>query len=266
MKIGEYRVWLWPNLLSLDAPLVALLWQLLFIRCFHAGAGDRNAWLAPLLLVSTVWLIYAADRTFDAWTGDGGRPRHRFYRRHWRAILPIWTTVLAATACLAWTVLPRALVERGAGLGIAVFLYFAAVHGTHRRWPKEAAVAVIFALGASLASWTHLETRADILSVALFACLCWINCVAIEKWERPESQPGESGVPVSALSACVGVAAILILHRDRHILAAAEASSAAALLLLDRVRWKLSADALRVLADAALLSPLLFLPLAGMRF
>jgi hypothetical protein len=34
--------------------------------------------------------------------------------------------------------------------------------------------------------------------------------------------------------------------------------------LLDRGRRRFSADALRVLADAALLSPVLFLPLAGL--
>ena len=40
-------------------------------------------------------------------------------------------------------------------------------------------------------------------------------------------------------------------------------ASALAFLLLDRGRRRFSADALRALADAALLSPLLFLPIAG---
>lgn len=249
------RLWLWPNLLSLDAPLVALLWQILFIRCFHAPGQV----IPSILLVSTVWLIYAADRALDAWRGHGARPRHEFYRRHWRALLPVWAVVLAATAWLACTALPRQTLERGAWVVAAVVIYFAAVHGTHRKWPKEAAVAVIFALGASLAAWTRVETRADVLTVILFSCLCWINCVAIEEWEQ-----GPSRFPVGVLAACVGVAAILILHHDRPVLACAEASSAAAFVLLDHRRLKLSADALRVLADVALLSPIFFLPIAGM--
>ena len=165
-------MWLWPNLLSLDAPLVALLWQLLFIRCFHASAGSEASQLLPsFLLVSAVWLIYTADRALDAWRGAGMRPRHEFYRRHWRAVLPVWTLVFAATVWLAWTGLPRQLFERGVWLGAAVLVYFAAVHSTHWRWPKEAAVAVIFALGASLAAWTRVETRADVVTVILFpAC------------------------------------------------------------------------------------------------
>lgn len=262
-------MWLWPNLLSLDAPLVALLWQLLFIRCFHASdrAGTGQSPLLPsILLVSAVWLIYAADRALDAWRGAGMRPRHQFYRRHWRAVLPIWTLVLVATGWLAWTGLPRQVFERGACLGAAVAAYFAIVHTTHRRWPKEAAVAVIFALGASLAAWTRVETRADVLTVILFSCLCWINCIAIEVWERAGWEQGEASFPVGPLSACVGLAALLILHHDRPVLGAAEACSAAAFVLLDRGRLKLSPDAVRVLADAALLSPIFFLPLAGMQF
>ncbi len=250
-------MWLWPNLLSLDAPLVALLWQTLFIRCFHA----RGQFLPSVLLVSAVWLIYAADRALDAWRGAGGRPRHEFYRRHWRAVLPVWTVVLAATTWLAWTELPRQIFERGAWLGGAVMVYFAAVHGCHRKWPKEAAVAIIFALGASLAAWTRVETRADVLTVILFSSLCWINCVGIEQWED-----GQSRLPIGVLAGCVGLAAILILFRDRPVLAGAEACSAIAFVLLDRGRRKFSADALRVLADAALLSPIVFLPIAGLRF
>jgi len=255
------RIWLWPNLLSLDAPLVAWLWQILFLRCFHApGAGAGNV-VASVLLVSVVWLIYAADRALDAWRGFGLRPRHEFYRRHWRAILPVWTVVLSATSWLAWTQLPVRLFEDGAWLAAIVVVYFAAVHGLRRTWPKEAAVAVIFALGASLAAWTQLETRADVFTVIVFSCLCWINCVAIEDWEG-----GSARWPIGVVAACVGLAAIAVLHRERPILAGAEAASASAFVLLDRGRLKLSADALRVLADVALLSPVLFLPLAGSRF
>jgi hypothetical protein len=260
------RIWLWPNLLSLDAPVVAVLWQILFIRCFHAAGPTPGNALPSVLLVAVVWLIYAADRALDAWRGSDARPRHEFYRRHWRTILPIWTMVLSATSWLAWTQLPRQTFERGAWLAAAVAVYFAAVHGLRRKWPKEAAVALIFGLGASLAAWTRVETSYDVLTVTLFACLCWINCVAIERWEHDAGEHGPSLYPVGILAACVGLAAIVMLHHARPILASAEASSAAAFVLLDRSRLKFSADALRVLADVALLSPIFFLPLAGTGF
>lgn len=255
------RVWLWPNLLSLDAPLVALLWQTLFIRCFRVSGQA----LPPFLLVCAVWLIYAADRALDAWRGTGARPRHEFYRRHWRMVLPVWIFVLAVAGWVAWTSLPAQLFDRGVWLMAAVGAYFGVVHCSRLRWPKEAAVAVIFGLGASLAAWTRVETRADVLTVILFSCLCWINCAGIERWEHPQGEQGQYRLPIGVLAGCIGLAAILILFHDRPILASAEACSAAAFVLLDRGRLKLSADALRVLADAALLSPIVFLPFAGLR-
>src|ERR1700704_1719121 len=74
---GSKRFWLWPNLLSLDAPVVAVLWQILFARCFQVPVDA----LAALLLLLTVWLIYAADRILDARRDECHSPRHEFYRR-----------------------------------------------------------------------------------------------------------------------------------------------------------------------------------------
>ena len=97
------RVWLWPNLLSLDAPVVALLWQILFARCFHA----RVELLPSILLVLAVWLIYAADRTIDAWRGRVDRirrpPPPRILPPPLETLLPLWILVLAAGSALAWT-------------------------------------------------------------------------------------------------------------------------------------------------------------------
>jgi hypothetical protein len=120
-------------------------------------------------------------------------------------------------------------------------------------------VGLLFALGASLEAWTKIRTAADVITVLLFSCLCWINCAAIEKWESS----GRIQWPVGAAALCVGAAAFLLLHEHRPVLGGAEMASALAFLLLDRGRRRFSADALRVLADAALLSPVLFLPIAG---
>jgi hypothetical protein len=246
------QFWLWPNLLSLDAPVVAILWQILFARCFQAQAGV----LPAVLLLSTVWLIYSADRTFDAWRGDRCSPRHEFYRRHWRGVMPVWVAVLLLTAWLATTRLPEVLFRRGLILLVVVVAYFAFVHLGKRCWPKEAAVGLVFALGATLAAWGSVKTVADMATILVFSCLCWINCVAIQRWERER-------LDWSPVIVAMGVAfaACALLYLSRPILGAAEMASAFGFLLLDRVRRRLSADAVRVLADVALLSPLLFLPL-----
>ena len=293
------RAWLWPNLLSLDAPIVAVLWQALFLRCFHA-TFDR---LAAGLLVLSVWLIYAADRWLDVWKKpaknrdrypisnptlladqDGEREmivlsrvstetarepaRHRFYRRHWRRMLPAWIAVFAMAAWLAWTRLPAVLFERGIALLAAIGVYFAFVHFVPWPWwPKEFAVGILFAMGTSLAAWGHVRSPVDIATIVLFCALCWINCAAIEVWEQRADweQRCVSEWPVRLAAIAVGLVALIFLYDQRPILSGAETASAFAFVALDRARHRLSPEALRVLADIALLTPALFLPIAGLR-
>ncbi len=174
----------------------------------------------------------------------------------------MWTLVCAITGWLAWTRLPPALFQRGVVLLAAVGVYFAVVHLLPRRlrcaWPKEIAVAVLFALGASLAAWGKVRSAADFETIFLFSCLCWINCAAISQWEHRQF-----AWPIGTAAMCVAAAAVILLHQHRPVLSGAETASALAFVLLDRGRDRLSGDALRVLADVALLSPVFFLPLAG---
>jgi len=246
---------MWPNLLSLDAPVVAVLWQRLFARCFQVPV---DSW-AALLLLSTVWLIYAADRMLDSRKRDFRSPRHEFYKRRRRQLLPLWIAVLGVTAWMAELRIPTGLFWRGAFLLGAVALYFALVHGGMIvQWPKEAAVGILFALGASLVAWGKVESPADAATIVLFSGLCWMNCIAIQRWEgdRLDWSPRAAGM-------ALGSAAALLLCAHRPILGGAELASVFAFLLLNRARPRLSADAVRVLADVALLSPVFFLPIAG---
>jgi hypothetical protein len=254
-------LWLWPNLLSLDAPLVALVWQILFGLCFRTGVH----WLPAILLSVAVWAIYAADRMLDAWRGDAPEPRHQFYRRYWRIFLPIWIGVVSLGGLLAALRMEESLLRRGVALSAAVVLYLGIVHlapaRLRRLWPKEIVVAGLFAIGASLETWPRVRGADDALTIVLFSCLCWINCRAIESWERRAAPEW----PVTALAAAVAAVALLMLAPHRPILCCAETVSAIAFVWLDRSRLRLSSNALRVLADVALLSPLPLLPLAGLR-
>jgi hypothetical protein len=258
------RVWLWPNVLSLDAPLIACLWQILFVRCFHS----RPAPLSPVLLAISVWLIYAADHALDALLdarAAAGRPRHQFYRHHWRVMIPVWTVALSLCAWLAWTYLPAAEFDCGALLISGVALYLGAVHAIPRvlarPGSKEAAVALLFGLGTTLAAWPRVSNTSDAVAILLFAVLCWVNCTLIEDWES--GHPARRGAALA--SGAIAVIAVVLLREHRPVLGSAETASALGLLLVDRTRGRLSGDALRVLADAVLATPLLFLPVAGLR-
>jgi len=61
----------------------------------------------------------------------------------------------------------------------------------------------------------------------------------------------------------VALFALALLWMHRPVLGGAEMASAFAFLALDRAGRRFSPDVLRVLADVALLSPVVFLPLAG---
>ena len=54
-------VWLWFNLLGLDAPVVALVWQDFLARCYPTILRPPGRAVLGL----TVWAIYLADRLLD---------------------------------------------------------------------------------------------------------------------------------------------------------------------------------------------------------
>ena len=73
-------LWLFPNLLSLDAPLVAMAWLYVFAKTWRLG---YHPWEAYASLGLAVWIIYVADRLLDASLAGGTKaalePRHRFH-------------------------------------------------------------------------------------------------------------------------------------------------------------------------------------------
>jgi hypothetical protein len=207
-------------------------------------------------------MIYAADRVLD-----GLRPnqiltaRHRFYREHCRFFTVLILALLPVIGGLAIFVLPPRVFQAGLALTLAVCVYLACVH-LGPKWPcKELAVGVVFALGTCIPVWAEAgEFRFPmLLRCALFAGLCWMNCLAIDHWESQF----RSGSP--ALRLClVGIgitAALLAISAEWRYepIYVSVFLSAAALGVLERLSRSFSRDVLRVTADLALLTPLLFL-------
>lgn len=162
------------------------------------------------------------------------------------------------------------------------------------RWfPKELAVGFLFAVATAVPTWARLAggttnpTGRSMLAVAVlaFGSLCWLNCVAIQVWEDAEiadHRHGSLGAPSSGSSGqAAGLTSFLGQHLRGFAIAvggatfclacatartgwwpsfAAVALSAALFLGLIRNSPRLSTMALRIAADAALLTPLLFLP------
>ena len=73
--------WLWPQVLSLDAPAVSVAWMAVLARGHHIKLPPAFYWGLALI----TWIVYVLDRTADAISGRLPEPlsqRHRFYQRH----------------------------------------------------------------------------------------------------------------------------------------------------------------------------------------
>lgn len=243
-------------------------------------------WSAPVLLALGTWLIYVADRILDG-VHDGIQPgrlreRHLFYVRFRRrfliacaigGVLLLWlvATHMGATARMEDTL-----------LFLVAIVYFCVIHlcgpESERWFPKEIAVGLVFAAAVAVPAWSRLAGhRLSLVPVAaLFAGLCWLNCVAIEKWERPAIQPVRMAdsthfttrwAQKNLLSVSGGIALIAAVGFFLSVVHPAPVSmtvlylaceiSAGLFVVLDRSR--LGSVQLRIAADAALLTPLLFL-------
>ena len=275
------------HLLSLDAPTVAALWSWFFARAMHI---DLPLY-APLLLALGTWLVYVADRILDGTRADPSTPlreRHRFHARHRRVFL---TAAVAAVGALIWLILARMSANaryEDTVLFAAALLYLVLVHkprlGGIGWLPKEIAVGIVFAAATAVPAWSRLDSgRAALFpAVAIFAAVCWLNCVAIERWENlsptgklPSSDAHSTthwvadhfGLMASALSLLSGILVVALtfgstslgLRKTIPIYLAALAA-ALVLALIDRQRDSFSTLHLRIAADLALLTPVLFLP------
>ena len=116
-------------MLSLEAPLVAVLWGAALAKSHHLHLPA--AFFEALALAA--WLIYLIDRVADD-EPETRLPsaRHRFCQRHRRIL---WTVIVAGGAWLVWLVLnrlPVGLIGQGMTVGMLAILYLA-VFAAHRR-------------------------------------------------------------------------------------------------------------------------------------
>lgn len=264
----------WPTILSLDAPAVSVLWQAGLARV----AGVDLRWPHVVVLGTTVWLAYVADRWIEGWRLDARdvrTQRHHFYQR-WRwpvavaAIVVFATDLIVALVWLSWR-------EIGAGLllTVPVLLYLLShqlVH-RHRPWraPKELCVAALLTGGVCvfLTSSSRLVDLAS--SASLFALLCFTNCALISAWEHEvDLAHGQTSLAIDlaarenswAISqlpwmiVVIAAAACVAGDGPLRVVAACAMASAILLALVDRLERRAGWMLARVLADVALMTPI----------
>jgi hypothetical protein len=298
-RLGSFsvrRIWVWWHLLSLDAPTVAVVWCSFFAAVFGVSLPTT----ALITLALGTWCVYVADRLLDGWRSFDMadlRDRHWFYLRHRRPFAIAW---IAAAIPLAYLILfrvPAAVRIDDIVLCLIGIGYFLLIHHRSKghRFSKELFVGFLFSIATAVPTWTRLQQGRGLLMAAIctFGAACWLNCVAIQTWEDTEARREgaqvqfaaprahelrheQSGQPRPALTDFLGdhltafAVAIGMLALGLVALTAAKlvwplfvavASSSLVFLVLIRRAGRLSALSLRVLADGALLTPLLFLTL-----
>ena len=183
------------NVLSLDAPLVALAWQDLV-------AYQLDTSLLPsqrIALGLTTWLVYAGDRLLDArpeLDGQSRLPRHRFAGRNRRKLLALWGIGAVGNLLLIPVAMSSAAWPAAIALGIALIIYFLACERfpriARRLIPRESVVSLFFVTAAFffplMNNWPDSWGAGSsvILSAATLYGLAFANCFAIACWERRE--------------------------------------------------------------------------------
>ncbi|MGH7995407.1 MAG: hypothetical protein ACREFX_03545 [Opitutaceae bacterium] len=274
MISGRPKWWQWPTILSLDAPAVVVAWQALVFDI--AGRRDRAA---PLFVLgASVWLCYVADRWFEGWRVHPQSirtRRHSFYQRRRWEIAGACAIVFLADVAVALGNLSSREFFAGALLVLPVAAYLLSHQLIHRnsRWrlPKEICTAVLLAGGVAAFPTAQADACLVVVGepVAVFALLAFANCALISVWEHAVDQShgqislarqfpfgSAFGRWAAALAIAVGLGGGMDGGGAFAALNAAGAASGLLLLWIDRAESVLGREAARVLADAALLTPL----------
>jgi hypothetical protein len=262
------------HLLSLDAPTVAALWTYFIAHT----AGVALPWSAPAAMFLAVWMLYAADRILDARVletdplATGLEARHYFHHRHRERFL-----TLIAVAAIALTVLldlsdAHALhlyALLATLLGAWLLLIHARPKNGSHHLPKEFVVGIFFAAAVFIPTIARApQLRLALLpSTLFFSALCALNCLYLHLWEHSQSTIDHTHwttrlaarhlLELTAAYIFASLLSVPFLHSRTPAIACA--LSAALLLFLHATRKHISALTVRALADACLLSPLLFL-------
>lgn len=183
--------YLWPNLLSLDAPLIAILWCALVARAHAVHLPPA----ALPTLGAAVWCIYVLDRVIDGFFARGDpstlTARHAFYKR-WRfAFLPLALVVAMACFYSAGWHLPAGMALVGLVLSGLVALYLLKVLGNHWR-PARVFTTLLLALsGAVLAATSQFPTWFQVIYTALLLALIFVLILRPHQFATPSIFPKE---------------------------------------------------------------------------
>ncbi len=291
-KVERKPWWLYLNLLSLDAPLVALIWLHIFASTWRLGYHPAESYIA---LGIAVWAIYVGDRLLDiSLYGDSKErlePRHHFHQKHRKWLRLLVGALVLFAIFLVLTKMPIAIYTYLLLGGVLVAGFFglsmlSSQEGDDIPYLKNIIAGLAFAYGVAMTAHVYrFEVGVmDLLisrEMLCFTVLCIVNIAAIDLWEHSRRS---SDVEVKAADeltltlplVLVTVASFLFtlqaMQHEQHMddsdgvktsaFYLAILTASVLLYMLNRNRSKFSIDALRVMADVSLMVPLLVFEVA----
>lgn len=153
---SRIRWWQWPNLLGLDAPVVAVGWMALIARSYCLSIPLHwphfRFWFWDFIcLCAAVWAIYLADRLLDSYdSAPAATDRHAFARRNRRLLYALSAAALAVGAFGAlWKVSSLVLVAGISLLSTLAFYFGLVLMQRQKTGSQNATILVSSFIGAA---------------------------------------------------------------------------------------------------------------------
>ena len=251
----------WITSLSLDAPLVVIVWQ-------HAVSVHCSVTLNMhhrVLVFLTVWLGYTADRWFDTWRHKANvTHRHAFHAlRRW-TLLSIWLVILGLSITVSFAKLYSSELRNGLTLAFVSIVVTGIIQldrfGKWKAVIKSALTAFLVTSSVLVFSLPISEIRA-LEAFSIMLPLFFLNCVFIHSWDsaidamQSPSSENTFNRP-TILIACVLTFGLSFYWLGTSSLAWYAIASALNLAAIHLCLQSLHLETKRTLADLALLTPL----------
>ncbi len=192
------KVILFANSMSLDAPLVGIIW----LGCFSSIYSISIEFHHYIALFCVAWLAYAGDRILDSLrfhSVSHKLPRHQFATIYFKPLVCVWASVAIFSMLYIFSTLTMTEIICGFSLLGLLAIYFMGCFyfpGLLRGVvPRELIVGVFFSLAAhffvliQLSHWGFYT----IWTFLCFLILCSLNCLSISRWEYfSDEQSGET--------------------------------------------------------------------------
>ena len=237
------------NVLALDAPIVAIVWQHFFAKNFKIQISI----LETATLFSTVWFIYLLDHFLDSKKDIPLTKRHLFTSKMKNTTITLLVLTFTTSIYLT-TSLPELVILGGICIAIFMCIYLVLVHFSITSFKiktnsKEFLVGIGFGTGVGLpVIVSDLTITTWLPAIILFCLLCWINCKLIDNWES-------NRLHFSNYDLFLFLIMFLLMSQTKKPIVIAVIISLISLIILDRIVGSKNTELSRVLADVCLLSP-----------